>query len=86
MTLTDLKGCLTGILSGSNRLVEELWIKVVDQAFGKKLPFGALWDPTFGLIRFIASFYSSGGRKGELIQTHSFLKDFGVRETLKNWS
>jgi hypothetical protein len=60
-------------------VVRELWYKVVDYAFGKKLPFGSLWDPMFGLPRFIASWNSDGGRKGELIQTHSFLKDFGVR-------
>ena len=77
--LIDLKSSLTGVLAGANQLVDELWYQIVDQSFGKSLPFGAMWDPVFGLVRFIASWYSDGGRKGELIQTHYFVSAFGER-------
>lgn len=77
--LSDLEGCLSGSLSGANRILKELWYQVADGPFSKRLPFGALWDPIFGLARFIASWYSDGGRKGELIQTHYFCRVFGQR-------
>jgi hypothetical protein len=38
-----------------------------------------MWDPVFGLARFVASWYSPSGRKGELIQTHYFVSRFGER-------
>ena len=38
-----------------------------------------MWDPILGLVRFVASWNSDGGRKGELIQTHCFLSEFGVK-------
>jgi hypothetical protein len=79
ITLADIKGSLQGVLSHANKLVEELWYRVVDGSFGKSLPFGRLFDGLFGLVRFIASWNSDGGRKGELIQAHFFLSEFGSR-------
>lgn len=77
--LTDLDSCLQFKLLQANDLVRELWYTVIDSSFGKALPFGQIWDPVLGLARFVASWNSEGGRKGELIQTHSFAADFGVK-------
>lgn len=79
ITLPDLQGALGGSLSSSNPLLVELWHQIVVPAFGNKLPFGQVWDRFFGLIRFIASWNSNAGRKGELIQTHYFCAGFGER-------
>ena len=79
VTLPELSGALTGKLSGANALITELWYQIVDRSFGKSLPFGPLWDPVVGLARFIASWHSNGGRKGELIQTHFFSQAFGAQ-------
>lgn len=76
---SDINSSLTGVLNKANPVLRELWHKVVDGAFGKKLPFGRMWDPVMGLARYVASFYSSGGRKGELIETHCFASEFGVQ-------
>jgi len=62
----------------ANNVLTELWERVISRAYGNRLPFGKLWDEVFGLARFVAS-YRSGGRKGELIQTHYFIKKFGER-------
>lgn len=77
--LSDIAGKLKGELSDSNSVLTELWYQVVDGSFGKALPFGRMWDGVFGLARFIASWNSDGGRKGELIQTHYFMSAFGER-------
>ena len=53
--------------------------RVVTYSYDNILPFGRLWDEVLGLTRFVASWYSSGGRKGELIQTHYFASKFGER-------
>lgn len=75
-----IKNGLKKQLSSANGIVEELWHQVVAPAFGNMLPFGRNWDAVFGLIRFIASWYSGqGGRKSELIQTHYFASAFGER-------
>lgn len=66
-------------LAGANPLLEELWHKIVTGPFGGKLPFGKCTDEIFGLARFIASWNSEGGRKGELIQLHAYLTAFGER-------
>jgi len=79
VTLSDLKGCLRGPLANANSLIEELWYKIIDGSFGKSLPFGPNWDPVFGLVRYVASWNSPGGRKGELIQTHGFCSELGER-------
>lgn len=79
IALNDLVGSLKGKLSNANSLLKELWYKIVDPSFGKSLPFGLIWDPVVGLVRCIASWFSEGGRKGELIQTHYFLSSFGQR-------
>jgi hypothetical protein len=70
---------LKGKLAKTNPLIKELWYQIVDRSFGKLLPFGQMWDPVLGLVRFIASWNSKGGRKGELIQTHFFSQSFGQR-------
>ena len=78
VVLSDVENAFNGNLSEANNLLKELWFKIVDPSFGKSLPFGGLFDKVFGLIRFIAS-WNSGGRKGELIQTHCFAADFGEK-------
>jgi hypothetical protein len=79
ISFTQLDGQLSGPLAAANALVEELWHQIIDRQFGKALPFGRLYDGVMGLVRFIASFNSQGGRKGELIQTHYFASVFGER-------
>ena len=75
----DIPGSLKKELTGANQLLVELWHQIVAAAFGNLLPFGRIFDPVFGLVRFIASWNSEGGRKGELIQSHYFMSAFGVR-------
>lgn len=79
VTLSDIRNTLVSSLKDSNQVVEELWYKVIEGSFGKALPFGNMWDAVFGLVRFVASWNSAGGRKGELIQTHSFVAAFGTK-------
>jgi len=79
VTLADVEAALSGNLSNSNQVVKELWYKVIDGSFGNTLPFGRMWDGVFGLVRFVASWNSDGGRKGELIQTHCFASEFGEK-------
>lgn len=79
ITISDLKGCLGGALTPANQVIEELWHQIIAPAFGNALPFGRCWDGVFGLVRYIASWNSDGGRKGELIQTHYFATAFGER-------
>lgn len=77
--LTDIENTFINDHQESNRVLIELWHRVVSNSFGDTLPFGSLYDPVFGLIRFVASFYSPGGRKSEYIQTHYFLSKIGQR-------
>lgn len=63
----------------ANAVLPEIWARVVLDAYGNKLPFGRLWDEVMGLARYVASFHSQSGRKGELIQTHYFASKFGER-------
>lgn len=79
ITLPDLQDGLSGALAPANAVIRELWHQIVAPAFGNALPFGRCWDGVLGLIRFIASWNSDGGRKGELIQTHYFCAAFGER-------
>lgn|GEM_PF-1900493 len=71
-------------LHNANKLMNELWHKIITSSFGGKLPFGRCWDPVFGLARFIASWNSKGGRKGELIQLHSYSASFGEKISVGN--
>lgn len=75
----DLAGAFQPPHQATNRLLEELWERVVVNAYGDALPFGRLWDEVLGVARFVASFRSQSGRKGELIQTHYFASRFGER-------
>jgi hypothetical protein len=84
ITLPDLQEGLGGALAPANGVIQELWHKIVAPAFGNALPFGKCWDGVFGLVRFIASFNSDAGRKGELIQTHYFRSAFGERVATGN--
>ncbi len=77
--LRDIEYGLKDRLTNGNDLIRELWYKVIDDSFGKCLPFGNVWDPVFGLSRWVASWNSAGGRKGELIQLHAFVSVFGER-------
>ena len=81
VTQSDMNGAfsLEGELGSANLIIDELWQQVVASSFGGKLPFGRCWDPVFGLARFIASWNSDGGRKGELIQLHSYVAAFGQK-------
>lgn len=79
VVLSDIVGALTGALASANNLLRELWEQIVVSSFGGKLPFGKCWDPVFGLARYIASWNSDGGRKGELIQLHAYVASFGER-------
>ena len=79
VTFADIDSALKGALAPANGLVKELWYQVIDGSFGKTLPFGGMWDEVMGLVRFVASWNSAGGRKGELIQTHCFASEFGVK-------
>lgn len=79
ITLSDLQVGLSGPLAPANAVIHELWHQIVAPAFGNALPFGKCWDGVLGLVRFVASWNSDGGRKGELIQTHYFCAAFGER-------
>jgi hypothetical protein len=77
VTQADVSNAFSGNLSSANSVLSEIWHRVVTHAYGNILPFGELWDSVNGLSRWVASFYSPGGRKGELIQTHYFISRFG---------
>ena len=77
VTLADISNALQAPLSYANPVLIELWNRVVSDTYDNKLPFGRLWDEVLGLTRFVASWNSSGGRKGELIQTHYFTSKYG---------
>lgn len=78
VTIEDVRNSFTdGELQQANLVLAEIWQRVVARAYGNKLPFGRLWDEVLGLARFVASFRSQSGRKGELIQTHYFARAFG---------
>jgi len=79
VVISDIDKALTGQLTKANNVLKELWYQVIDGSFGDSLPFGKLWDPVLGLARFLASWNSEGGRKGELIQTHCFVAEFGEK-------
>lgn len=77
--ITDVSNAFNHPLDYANPVLSELWNRVVSDTYDNILPFGRLWDEVLGLTRFVASWYSSGGRKGELIQTHYFASKFGER-------
>lgn len=79
VTKADVTSAFLPPLDHANRVLGEIWERVVADAYGGKLPFGRLWDEVFGLARFVASWNSQSGRKGELIQTHYFASRFGER-------
>lgn len=79
VTRAQIAGAMSGSASTVNPMLVELWHQVVGGSFGGRLPYGNLWDGVFGLARFIASWNSQGGRKGELIQTHAYSSEFGER-------
>jgi hypothetical protein len=76
--IEDVRHAFSGRPNVNNVLIE-IWHRVVSNSYGDVLPFGRLWDEVLGLTRFVASWYSPGGRKGELIQTHYFMTRFGER-------
>jgi len=75
----DITNFFTDTYTYANRVIQELWFKIVTPAFNDKLPFGRLFDEVFGLARFVSSFNPPAGRKSEFIQTHYFLSRFGER-------
>lgn len=79
VTLGDIQNAFSVPHTKTNAVLGEMWHRVVANAYGNMLPFGRLWDEVIGLVRFVASFHSQSGRKGELIQTHYFASRFGVR-------
>jgi hypothetical protein len=76
--LADVATAFQPPLAYANNVLPELWHRVVANAYGNLLPFGRLWDEALGLARFVASWNSQSGRKGELIQTHYFASRFGA--------
>ncbi len=74
----DVTACFQAPFVPANAVLAEIWERVVP-SYGGKLPFGKTWDEVLGLCRFVASFHSQSGRKGELIQTHYFASQFGER-------
>lgn len=78
VTLDDVSTSFLPPLDTANGLLIELWSRVITDSYGNLLPFGRTWDAVFGLARFVASWYSPSGRKGEMIQTHYFASRFGV--------
>jgi hypothetical protein len=79
VTLADVANTFSNRFASANPLLAELWNRVVPDAYGGRLPFGRLWDEVMGFARFVASWNSQSGRKGELIQTHYFASRFGTR-------
>ena len=79
VTIADVRQAFSGQMAPANGFLVELWERVVGSSYGGMLPFGPIWDPVFGLARWVASFFSESGRKGELIQTHYFVSRFGER-------
>jgi hypothetical protein len=79
ITQSQISSAFSAPLANTNAVLSELWNRVVKYSYDNILPFGRLWDEVLGLTRFVASWYSSGGRKGELIQTHYFASKFGER-------
>ncbi len=75
--VADIANAFNSPLDYANPVLTELWNRVISDTYDNKLPFGRLWDEVLGLTRFVASFNSPGGRKGELIQTHYFSSKFG---------
>lgn len=73
----DINHAFIGELADRNNILNEMWYRTVANSYGNKLPFGRLWDHVLGLTRWVASWYSPSGRKGELIQTHYFVSNFG---------
>lgn len=76
---TDITNAFLTPLDYANPVLQEIWHRVVADTYGGILPFGRLWDEVLGLTRFVASWNSDGGRKGEFIQTHYFASKFGER-------
>lgn len=79
VTLRDVENVFTAPLDYANHIFVEMWQRSVSNAYGNMLPFGRLWDEVLGYPRFVASWRSQAGRKGELIQTHYFASKFGTR-------
>ena len=77
--LIDVEQAFVSPLDHANAVLGEIWERVVAESYGGLLPFGRLWDEVLGLARFVASWNSQSGRKGELIQTHYFASHFGER-------
>lgn len=77
VTIADVSNAFQSPLNYANPVLIELWNRVVSDTYDNKLPYGRLWDEVLGLTRFVASWNSPGGRKGELIQTHYFSSKYG---------
>lgn len=77
--VADISNAFLAPLDYANPVLQEIWHRVVVDTYGGSLPFGRLWDEVLGLTRFVASWNSDGGRKGEFIQTHYFSSKFGER-------
>lgn len=79
VSINDILNAFAPPLNYANAILVELWNRVVTDTYDNSLPFGRLWDEILGLTRFVASWNSPSGRKGELIQTHYFSSKFGER-------
>ena len=79
VTVDEIRNAFTSLSSKTEKVIEEIWDRVIKNPYGNRLPFGRLWDEVLGLARFVASWNSPSGRKGELIQTHYFASRFGEK-------
>ncbi len=79
VTREDIRNVFSPPLNNANAVLTEIWQRVISNTYNDLLPFGKLWDEVLGLTRFVASWNSPSGRKGELVQTHYFLSKFGVK-------
>lgn len=79
VTLADISNAFGPPYQDRNAVLVALWHRVVARSYGNKLPFGRLWDEVLGLGRWVASWNTPSGRKGELIMTHYYASRFGER-------
>lgn len=79
VTAADVANTFLPPLDYANAVMNEIWHRVVSDTYDNLLPFGRLWDEVLGLTRFVASWNSDKGRKGELVQTHYFCSKFGEK-------
>ena len=84
VTYRDVSTSFRPETNPANKVLAEIWKRVVGETLGKRLPFGRFFDPIFGLARLVASWNSPGGRKSEWIETHYFCSRFGEKISMSS--